>query len=96
MHVPQMRDIKAPPPVPVAETQTQETTREVGAGVLLTCVREGGELRVRVASPGYHPDWHVQFPRNLRQEGARYVVDAVHEAARGNFYRTLGDIRRLG
>ena len=56
---------------------------------------EGSKLRVRVASAGYRPDWNVQFPRNLREAGARYVVDSVQESAQGGFYRAHGDIRKL-
>ena len=41
------------------------------------------------------PDDACQFPRDLRREGARYLVDEVREAARGGFYRVLGDIREV-
>ncbi|QIL78310.1 WGR domain-containing protein [Hymenobacter sp. HDW8] len=64
------------------------------AGVQLRCVRVGSQLRVRVASAGYQ-DWYVQFPKNLRQEGQRYLVEQVEPAAHGHFYRILGNIYML-
>lgn len=87
-------DIKAPAvenEAPVA----MATTRDAGAGVVLECVRAGGTLRVHVVSEGYHRDWNCQFPKSLREAGARFVVDEVRESARGGFYRVLGEIRRL-
>ncbi|MCI5191080.1 MAG: hypothetical protein D3905_15095 [Candidatus Electrothrix sp. AS4_5] len=36
---------------------------------------------------------NVQFPRNLREEGALYIVDEIREV--NNFYRVFGNIRRL-
>jgi hypothetical protein len=59
------------------------------------CFRSKGQLRVRVVSPGFKKDWHVQFPRAAREEGARYVVDQVLPSARGGFYRALGNIQKL-
>jgi hypothetical protein len=50
---------------------------------------------VRVVSPGYNPNWKVQFPKDIRTEGDRYLVDEVRESARGGFYRAYGDIKRL-
>jgi len=76
-------------------TTQVETTTDAGAVVVVECVPEGGKLRVHVVSPGYRPDWNVQFPRNLREPGARYVVDSVQESAAGGFYRAYGDIRKL-
>ncbi|KKD36832.1 vWA domain-containing protein [Limnoraphis robusta] len=69
---------------------------EAGDGILLKCFREGGKLRVRVISEGYNPDFNVQFPRNIRQEGVTYVVDEIILSPQGDFYRVKGDIRRLG
>lgn len=60
----------------------------------IRCFQENGEFRVEV-SQEYNPDWNVQFPRNLREEGAIYVVDEIKAAANGGFYRVLGNIRRL-
>lgn len=64
-------------------------------GVVLQCFREGGKLRMKVISDGYNPDFHVQFPRAIREDGAQYLVDAVELAANGTFYRALGEIRLL-
>ncbi|MFE3451262.1 hypothetical protein ACFXJ8_20295 [Nonomuraea sp. NPDC059194] len=58
------------------------------------CLREGDRLRVRVASPGYE-EWNVQFPRDIREAGARYIVEGVRPSGRGGFYRAYGEIRRL-
>ncbi len=94
-NVPQARDIKAPPVAVAASPTTLETTSDAGAGILLECFREGSHLRMRVLSDGYNPDLRVQFPHNLREEHARYLVDAVQLAAGGNFYRVHGDIKKL-
>jgi hypothetical protein len=93
--LPKVRDIQAPKPVAAVAPNTVETTREAGAGVIVECYRDGDQVRVRVVSPGYRSDWHVQFPKDIREAGARYVVQGVHESARGGFYRAYGDIRKL-
>jgi secreted protein with Ig-like and vWFA domain/uracil DNA glycosylase len=72
-----------------------ETTDSPAGGVELACVREGGKLRMRVVSPGYEPDFNVQFPRGVREEGVHYVVDRLETSANGTFYRAAGKIRRL-
>ncbi len=82
----------APPPAGGAEV---ETTVDVSEGVVVEVVKDGAQLRVRVVSSGYRKDWFVQFPKDLRHAGAKYVVDEVREAARGEFYRAHGGIRRL-
>jgi predicted DNA-binding WGR domain protein len=93
--VPDARSLAAPKtPAPAAPTAL-ETARSADGGVVVECFREGGQLRVRVASAGYERGWHCQFPKDIREEGARYVVDQVLPASRGGFYRVLGNIRRL-
>lgn len=97
--VPKVKDIKAR----AADASTGnvgsiadvETTSDTGEGVLVECYKDGGKVRVRVLSDGYEGGWNVQFPKNLREAGARFVVAEVRESARGGFYRAFGDIRRL-
>ena len=68
---------------------------EPGDGIVLKCDRIEGKLRVRVVSEGYNPDFNIQFPRAIREEGASYLVDKIELSANGTFYRVIGDIRRL-
>jgi outer membrane protein assembly factor BamB len=91
--VPEARNIEAPQVEAVSPTHL-DTTSDAGAGVVVECFREGSNLRVRVVSEGFKKDWRCQFPKNIREEGARYVVDEVREA-RGSFYRVRGNIRKL-
>jgi hypothetical protein len=72
-----------------------ERTADTSKGVVVECINEGGKLRVRVVTAGYRKNWFCQFPRDVREEGARYVVDEVRKATSGKFYRVLGDIKRL-
>lgn len=72
-----------------------EIVHDPGAGIVLKCDRIKGKLRIRVVSEGYEPDFNVQFPRAIREEGASYLVDNVELSANGSFYRVVGDIRRL-
>ncbi|MBD2701092.1 WGR domain-containing protein [Spirosoma sp. BT702] len=90
-----VRDIKAPASTIDIVTSTLLEAAPAGTtGVMLKCVREGGKLRVKVVSEGYH-DWYVQFPHNLRKENQLYLVDSIEESAQGGFYRTLGNIYAL-
>ncbi|MFC9927771.1 WGR domain-containing protein [Streptomyces sp. NPDC127190] len=97
--VPVVRDVKLaaalPARAPATAVAAVATVDRAPAGsVVVECVQESGRVRVRVVSEGYDTAWHVQFPRAIREPGARYVVDALHPAA-GGFYRVRGDIRRL-
>ncbi|MEW6732976.1 MAG: WGR domain-containing protein [Acidobacteriota bacterium] len=93
-NIPKAIDIKAPQ-VEESLVTVLETTSDRSQGVVVECYREGGKLRIRVVSNGYKKNWHCQFPKGIREEGARYVVDEVREAARGEFYRVFGNIRKL-
>jgi len=76
-------------------SSTIETTHELGNGVLVECFREPltQQLKVRpVYAELGHPDWNIQFPTDIREEGARYVVDELVEAR--DFYRVRGDIKK--
>lgn len=89
------KKIAAPKPMAVATPGEVESTVDVGDGVVVEVFKDGAQLRVRAISEGFRQDWFVQFPKELRHEGARYVVDEVRESARGGFYRAHGGIRRL-
>ncbi|MFG3028408.1 WGR domain-containing protein [Streptomyces sp. NPDC048253] len=97
--VPVARDVKLaaalPTYVPATAASTVATVAQAPSGsIVVECVQESGRIRVHVVSDGYDTSWNVQFPREIREPGARYVVDALHTAA-GGFYRVRGDIRRL-
>jgi Ca-activated chloride channel family protein len=77
------------------EVYTMPTVTEVGTGVELSCVREGGKLRIKVMSESYDAAKNVQFPRAIRAEGARYVVEGLELSSDGSFYRVRGAITRL-
>ncbi|RAO13618.1 WGR domain-containing protein [Micromonospora noduli] len=95
-NVPEVRDVKAPrqAPQPVQPTIV-EVTSDSGAGVVVQCLDDRGRLRIQVLSDGYRRDWSVQFPKGIREPGARYLVTEVRESSRGGYYRAYGDIRRL-
>jgi len=93
--VPTVRDVKLASLDAVVPSADVETTSDAGTGVVVECVNVGGRLRVHVVSAGYESSWNVQFPKNMRVEGARYVVDGVRESGQGGFYRAHGEIKRL-
>jgi Ca-activated chloride channel homolog len=77
------------------EVYAMPVVSEVGAGIELSCLREGGKLRIKVTSEGYDANKNVQFPRSLRAEGASYVVDRLELSSDGTFYRVVGNITRF-
>jgi len=88
-------DLAARGVTPGHEVYSMPVVNEVTSGVELHCVREGGKLRVKVLSDGYDSSKNVQFPRAIRAEGARYVVEELLLSNDGSFYRTNGNITRL-
>ena len=93
--VPEVVNVKSPKLAAILPSTSLESTNSDDGGVIVQCVQEGVNLRIRVVSEGYHPTWNVQFPKDLRTQGSRYVVDAVRASARGGFYRVQGDIKKL-
>ncbi|MFI6822068.1 WGR domain-containing protein [Micromonospora sp. NPDC050187] len=94
--VPQVVDVKAPPRMAAtAPSTTVEVVNHADGGVVVQCIEVRGQLRIQVLSDGFHRDWSVQFPKGIRERGARYLVPEVRESGRGGFYRAYGDIRRL-
>ena len=61
---------------------------------MVECVKVGSALKVRPVSDGYN-QWFVQFPKNLRKEGDKFLIDELKEASNGNFYRTFGEIKKI-
>lgn len=77
------------------EVSAMTVVNEVGAGVELQCFRQGGKLRIKALSDSYDAHKNVQFPRAIRAEGARYVVEGLELSKDGSFYRVQGKIVRL-
>lgn len=93
--VPEVVDVPTAGVEAVVPATTVEVSGAGGPGVVLECVQESGRLRMHVVSEGHHRDWPVQFPKGIREAGARYLVTGVREAGRGGFYRAYGDITRI-
>jgi predicted DNA-binding WGR domain protein len=93
--LPEARSIKAPRTAAVTPSAEVETTRDAGDGVVVECYKEGAKLRVRPVSAGYNKKWNVQFPKDLREPGTKYVVGELRESGAGGFYRAHGAIRKL-
>jgi predicted DNA-binding WGR domain protein len=91
--VPKAAAVEAPRDLKAAAVGDTLEAAAAGEGVLVECYSEEGRVRVRPRSPGYHADWHVQFPRNIRTPGVTYVVDGLRESGQGGFYRVVGQIR---
>jgi hypothetical protein len=93
--VPEVVNIKSPKLEAILPSTALESTTDISKGVVVQCIKEGSKLRIKVVSDGYQPTWNVQFPIELREQGARYLVDEVRESSRGGFYRVYGDIKKI-
>lgn len=67
--------------------------------VILTCVKIKSKLRVRIITDGYLNSANVQFPRDLRVEGRKFLVhknDIKLISTRGKYFysvKSKNDIR---
>jgi predicted DNA-binding WGR domain protein len=105
--LPQTKEISDPkitaaqlnqPLATITQVQIDNHQKTIGAGntgVILRCYKKGQKLYMQVISEGYHSDWKVQFPKNIRQEGALYQVEGIKESSRSHFYRAYGDIKKI-
>ena len=95
--IPIPREFEAPAPSSAESriNHVEDVDASSATGIIVECRKVSGKLRVRAISAPHNTSWNVQFPKTLRVEGARFVVDSLHEASRGGFYRVSGEIKRL-
>lgn len=59
--------------------------------VILTCVKEKNKLRIKILTEGYYNNANCQFPKNIREEGMKYIVPTsditISEIKGKYFYR---------
>jgi len=83
----------------VEETKPEtvmKNTSDASWGILVKCVKERGRLRIRVdeSVSGYNYNWNVQFPQDMREEGAMYICSELVPAVDGGYYRAKGEIEK--
>ena len=60
--------------------------------VILTCIKIKSKLRVRIVTDGYLNSANVQFPRDLRVEGRKFLVNKNHVnliSTRGKYFYSV-------
>ena len=77
------------------EVRNLGVVSEAGTGIEVQCVRENGKLKIKVNNSAYDSSLNVQFPRAIRAEGVKYVVESLECSNDGTFYRAVGNISRL-
>jgi Ca-activated chloride channel homolog len=77
------------------EVRNLSVVSEAGTGIEVQCVRENGKLKIKVGDPAYDSSMNVQFPRAIRAEGVKYIVESLERSNDGTFYRAVGKISRL-
>ncbi len=68
---------------------------DAASGIQVECYRQGGKLRMRAITSSYDPDFNVQFPRAVREEGVTYLVEELRLSSDGTFYHAGGAIKRV-
>jgi uncharacterized protein YjbI with pentapeptide repeats len=78
-----------------SQQESEEAEDELSSeSIIVECYKKGSQLKIRVISPGYDPELNVKFPRDLREEGARYSVEILEEV-QGKYYSAKGKIEKL-
>ncbi len=77
------------------EVRSLAVLNEAGTGIEVQCIRENGKLKIKVLNANYDQSMNVQFPRAIRAEGVKYVVEQLETSSDGSFYRAVGTISRL-
>ncbi len=77
------------------EVRNLAVVAEASTGIEVQCVRENGKLKIKVLNSAYDQSMNVQFPRAIRAEGVKYVVEQLETSSDGSFYRAIGTISRL-
>ena len=93
--IPDLKTVLAAKSIVAVAPSQISTTSDASVGVTVECYKDGSKLRVRVVSAGYNRAWAVQFPSDIREAGAKYIVDEIRESGRGGFYRAYGEIKKL-
>lgn len=60
--------------------------------VELYCIKINSKLRVRVSSDGYFKNTNCQFPRDLRMDGRKYIINSEAISlitTKGKFYYSV-------
>jgi uncharacterized protein YjbI with pentapeptide repeats len=77
------------------QQESEETESDLASeSIIVECYKKGSQLKIRVVSSGYNPELNVRFPKDLREEGARYSVESLEEV-QGKYYTAKGKIEKL-
>jgi len=95
-NIPQTLNVAVPNNITVRIASNRlEVAAKNDTGVIVECFRKSNKLKIRVVTPGYNSNWNVQFPRDIRKEGSRYLVEEIRPSSSGQFYRAFGEIKEI-
>lgn len=78
----------------VVPSDNIEVSSNRSGKILVQVVNDGTKERIRVdpSETGFNSDLNIQFPRNLRTPGSKFLVDDLVLNNQGTFYRVKGNI----